>query len=160
MKIIKYLFLLLLINLILSNTDNSINTKPKSLGTGVIIIILFITISIIICIFGVYSSISFIFNIIAILLPIFIFLIIHIWPKDSSNNNEQNSGQKKDYWIVIRWIYFVINFLFMFFALVLLLKEFCLKKNFAVKIPNRLRIRRLNKNATDRSNNSEYSILN
>ena len=79
-----------------------------TIGSGVFFLILFLCISVLICIFGQSTSSPMLFILIGSLLSLLVFLIL-IWvPVETDKEKDDTKNNKKNYYIIARYIYFII----------------------------------------------------
>ena len=107
-------------------------TNQNQLGGGVIVLILFTCLSVFFIIMGRFTPNPLLTSIIAILIPLIIFTIIHFWPKQQTQTLKDDD--RKDYWVIVRWIFFSILLLSALLAIGIQIKRTCFKSQFAVKL--------------------------
>ena len=105
-------FLFSLINCDDTYTKESMDSQlTGTIGIGVFFLILFLCISVLICIFGQSTSSPMLFILIGSLLSLLVFLIL-IWvPVETDKEKDDTKNNKKNYYIIARYIYFIIMLL-------------------------------------------------
>ena len=105
-------FLFSLINCQDTYTKESMESKlTGTIGIGVLFLILFLCISVLICIFGQSTSSPMLFILIGSLLSLVVFLILIGVPVETDKEKDDTKNNKKNYYIIARYIYFIIMLL-------------------------------------------------
>ena len=93
-------------------TKESMESKlTGTIGIGVLFLILFLCISVLICIFGQSTSSPMLFILIGSLLSLVVFLILIGVPVETDKEKDDTKNNKKNYYIIARYIYFIIMLL-------------------------------------------------
>ena len=102
-------FLFSLINCDDTYTKESMDSQlTGTIGIGVFFLILFLCISVLICIFGQSTSSPMLFILIGSLLSLIVFLILIGVPVETDKEKDDTKNNKKNYYIIARYIYFII----------------------------------------------------
>ena len=102
-------FLFSLINCDDIYTKESMDSQlTGAIGIGVFFLILFLCISVLICIFGQSTSSPMLFILIGSLLSLIVFLILIGVPVETDKEKDDTKNNKKNYYIIARYIYFII----------------------------------------------------
>jgi uncharacterized Tic20 family protein len=105
-------FLFSLINCEDTYTRESMDSQlTGTIGIGVFFLILFLCISVLICIFGQSTSSPMLFILIGSLLSLIVFLILICVPVETDKEKDDTKNNKKNYYIIARYIYFIIMLL-------------------------------------------------
>ena len=105
-------FLFSLINCEDTYTKESMDSQlTGTIGIGVFFLILFLCISVLICIFGQSTSSPMLFILIGSLLSLLVFLILICVPVETDKEKDDTKNNKKNYYIIARYIYFIIMLL-------------------------------------------------
>ena len=105
-------FLFSLINCDDTYTKESMDSQlTGTIGIGVFFLILFLCISVLICIFGQSTSSPMLFILIGSLLSLLVFLILIGVPVETDKEKDDTKNNKKNYYIIARYIYFIIMLL-------------------------------------------------
>ena len=105
-------FLFSLINCDDTYTKESMDSQlTGTIGIGVFFLILFLCISVLICIFGQSTSSPMLFILIGSLLSLLVFLILICVPVETDKEKDDTKNNKKNYYIIARYIYFIIMLL-------------------------------------------------
>ena len=105
-------FLFSLINCDDTYTKESMDSQlTGTIGIGVFFLILFLCISVLICIFGQSTSSPMLFILIGSLLSLIVFLILIGVPVETDKEKDDTKNNKKNYYIIARYIYFIIMLL-------------------------------------------------
>ncbi len=105
-------FLFSIINCDDTYTKESMDSQlTGTIGIGVFFLILFLCISVLICIFGQSTSSPMLFILIGSLLSLLVFLILIGVPVETDKEKDDTKNNKKNYYIIARYIYFIIMLL-------------------------------------------------
>ena len=114
-KILQIFFVfIILINLVKSEfTKESMEAKTiGGLGIGTLIVIIFMALGVVICIFGLATTTPALFVFLGILLPLIFFIFFAFCPRElDSQGSNSWENTKRNYYIIARWMHFLIMLL-------------------------------------------------
>ena len=115
-KTIQLLFFFSLLKLIQSRgyTEESMKADTSlGIGIGTLLLIIILIISGLLCIFGLSTTNPGLFLFLGIIIPAFFLFIFAIFPSKKTNDNS-NSDEERNAYIIIRWVWFILFLLVLF----------------------------------------------